>query len=287
MILFDFSGIIAASFVRSQELFETVNDELGCRHFVLNSLRASTRKFKSKYGTPVLCLDDRRYWRKGKFSQYKQSRKQKRSESTIDWEKLFRYKNQIIDELKGVYPGKVIQVDNCEADDLIAVLSRRQEQSIIISRDTDFCQLQINTDVKLFDPIEHRFRTSTDPMKDFQKKLIRGDIGDGIPSILMPDDSIVSGIRAKPVRQTFIDNLTDSCDTISDLENKIKETQSAEVFQYWCRNREMIDFDYIPDHLVSAINQKYDSTAIPKRDNFLSYLIQHKLGPLIESLQEF
>lgn len=282
-------------------MFSIDDDELKlCRHFVLNSIRANTHKFKPKFGKPVLCIDDTTYWRKSIFPQYKGLRKQKREDSKIDWQKLFKYKNQIIDELKSFYPGCVLQVKNCEADDIIAVLSRRAgENHIIVSKDTDFNQLQINNDVTIYDPISKTIKRSiyedstsnknkrNQVLLEFHEKLIKGDRGDGIPNILTDDSALVNGIRSKSVTKIFIDKLLSGCNTTGEVEDRIITTQSTDVCNNWLRNRLMIDLNMIPNEIVSDINSAFDSYRIPRRDDFLNYMITNKLGTLATSLGEF
>ena len=47
------------------------------RHLVLNSIRSYRTKFSNDYGELILCYDDKHYWRREYFPNYKSNRKSK------------------------------------------------------------------------------------------------------------------------------------------------------------------------------------------------------------------
>ena len=100
---------------------DVVEEEM-LRHMILNSLRSYRSKFYKEYGELVICCDAQNYWRKGIFPHYKANRKKSRDSSGLDWNKLFEALNKIRDEIRDYLPYKVIRIDRCEADDIIAAI---------------------------------------------------------------------------------------------------------------------------------------------------------------------
>lgn len=129
-------------------------DELLMRHIILNTLRSYVKRFRNDFGEAILCCDSRNYWRKEYFPFYKCQRKNKRDKSSLDWNAIFKVTNKLKEDLKTNFPYKVIEVHGAEADDIIAVLTKKysiHERVLIISNDSDFLQL-INKNVQIYQP---------------------------------------------------------------------------------------------------------------------------------------
>ena len=104
-------------------------DENFLRHMILNSLRAQRRKFHESYGELVLCVDSRTgNWRQAVFKEYKANRRKTKEESDLDWGMIFDTLYRIVEEIKEHFPYRVIEVSGAEADDVIAVLARRNAE---------------------------------------------------------------------------------------------------------------------------------------------------------------
>ena len=131
------------------------------RHMILNVIRTYVKKFKMTHGPEiVIACDNRNYWRRDLFPQYKASRKKNRDASGHDWGSIFEVLGKIKQELKDSSPYKVIDVDSAEADDIIAVLAMRQsahEKVMILSSDKDFAQLQKYPNIEQYSPILKKF----------------------------------------------------------------------------------------------------------------------------------
>ena len=94
------------------------------RHMVLNSLRGFNTKFKGEYGQMVLASDASNPWRRDFFPQYKHSRRLSRQDGPFDWDTIFKIISEVKDEISKNFPYKMIHVENCEADDIIAILCK-------------------------------------------------------------------------------------------------------------------------------------------------------------------
>src|SRR3990167_9018944 len=145
MLLIDLSGIIYAALMAQVVRDKNLQiDEAFLRHLILNNLRACIAKFKKQHPEIVVACDNKHYWRKDAFPYYKANRAKARS-VLVDWTMVNDTINKVKLELKEFLPYKVLDVDGCEADDIIAVLAIRASGAgtpvLIASNDKDFAQL--------------------------------------------------------------------------------------------------------------------------------------------------
>ena len=251
------------------------------RHMILNVIRTYVKKFKATHGPEVIiACDNRNYWRRDIFPQYKASRKKNRDASGHDWGSIFDCLNKIKEELKEFSPYRVIDVESAEADDIIAVLAMRQsahEKVMILSSDKDFAQLQKFTNVEQFSPILKKFIKEPLPAVQLKQMIIRGDKGDGIPNIMSPDNVFTEGGRQKPITEAKI---------IVWLNQEPKEFCNEDMLRNYARNEMLIDLTKIPDEIKQRIVEVYETTKVKTKQQFMNYMIANKLKNLIEVLDE-
>ena len=255
-------------------------DEELLRHMVLNTIRSLKTKFKD-WGELVICCDDKKVWRKDIFPYYKANRKKARDESELDWGLIFNTLNKIKQEIKDNFPYRVIQVTGAEADDVIGTLAPRlsaSERVLILSSDADFKQLQKYDNVKQYNPMLGIYVTSKHPTKDLKEKIIRGDKGDGIPSILSADDVFVAGRRQPPISKKKLDVW---------LENSPKDCLSEEEYRNYIRNDTLINFDNIPTAIKENIIKEYDESKPSTKQKLYKYFVENKLISLLECIEDF
>jgi 5'-3' exonuclease len=126
MIIFDFNQVAISSLMEQIGSSKKPVEESLVRHMILNVIRTYVKKFKTTHGPEVvIACDNKHYWRRDIFPQYKASRKKNRDASGHDWASIFECLHKIKEELKEYSPYKVVDVDTCEADDIIAVLSTK------------------------------------------------------------------------------------------------------------------------------------------------------------------
>jgi len=281
MILVDFNGIAIATVVINK-----VIDEEMIRHMILNSLRMYNLKFRKEYGEMILCCDSRNNWRREYYPQYKAGRRKGRTESDIDWNKAFDILNKVRSEIRENFPYKVIEVEGCEADDIIGTLVAntqafgQYEDVKIVSADGDFKQLQVYKNVSQFSPLLKKDVVDASPKLNLRIKIIKGDAGDGVPNVLSDDNVFVEGVRQTPVTKKKLEGI------IQELE------QDAVIYDTWYRNfqrnRTLIDLSYTPDHLKSKIINEYQAQKpASNRSLVLPFLINKNMKQLIESVEEF
>ena len=255
------------------------------RHMVLNSLRSYRTKFVNEYGELVLCYDNKVNWRREYFPNYKFSRRKDRKQSKLDWNKIFDTLHMIRDELTEYFPYKVLEVENAEADDIIASVvfhvakePKNYEKVLILSSDKDFIQLQKYNFVSQYSPIQKQFVNGVDPTTYIKEHILKGDRSDGVPNFLSPDNTFVDELRQRPISkrklETWIElQPEDFCD-----ENMLRNYQ---------RNRTLIDLSYIPDNIRQACIDTFLNTKIGSRKDLLNYFIRNKLKSLMENIGDF
>jgi len=280
IILIDWNGIAIGNIV-SQKMDA---DENLIRHMILNTVRMYRKRFHREYGEVVICCDGGKNWRKEYFPQYKFKRKQDREESSTDWNRIFEILHMVLDEIKENFPYKVVHVQECEADDIIATLAYdtqefgNYEQVLIVSSDKDFLQLQSLSNVKQFSPLKKKIITELNPKQRLLEHILRGDAGDGVPNVLSDDNCFVEGRRQSPVTSKFIYKVIDtekSCFNQDNLRN-------------FNRNETLIDLTKTPDLVKQKIiNNYYSQSKEENRSKVLPFLISKRCKLLIECVEEF
>ena len=260
-----------------------VNEDM-VRHMVLNSLRSYRSKFFDEYGELVICYDGRNYWRREIFPFYKQNRKKNRESSDLDWDSIFKTLNKIREEIREIFPYKVLEVEHAEADDIIASLvfhtakNPLPENVLIISSDKDFFQLQTHSFVKQYSPTLKKFVSGSDPEEYIKVHILKGDRGDGIPNFLSPDNTFVDNLRQKPLGANKIDKL---------VVQEPKEFCNEEMLRNYQRNQRLIDLSFVPSDLQKTIIEHYKEVKCGNRSKLLNYFIKNRLKNLTESLSDF
>lgn len=283
MIIVDLSQVMISNLM--MQLGNHTNTEVEedlLRHMILNSIRSYNMKFKNEFGEMIIACDDRKFWRRDIFPYYKANRKKSRDKSELNWTQIFDALHKIRDELKTFFPYRVVQVDGAEADDVIGALVMKygdtHEKILVLSGDKDFVQLQRYNNVKQYDPVQKKFRTTNDPDRFIKEHIMRGDTGDGIPNFLSSDNCLVVGERQKPVASKKLDvwvnqNPEEFCD--------------ERMLRGYRRNQQLVDLTFIPQHIQDAILIEYAAQADKDRKNLFNYFIEKKLKNLIESINEF
>lgn len=279
MILIDYSAV-AISNVITQKLDL---DENLLRHMILNSIRLHRAKHREKFGEVVLCIDGSNNWRKHAYPQYKFKRKDARKESKMDWSELFRITNMVREEIKENFPYKVVECDECEADDIVGVLCDytqefgNYEDVMIISGDKDFAQLQKYNNIHQYSPITRKYIKEATPRKQLIELVLKGDTADGIPNVLSGDSVFVDGIRQTPLRQKVIDQL------IND-----PKCMGEEVYRNYQRNKRLIDLSETPEDVRKKIIYNYEQqNKLDNKGKVFPYLVEKRCRRLLEDVKDF
>ena len=283
MILVDMNQVMISNMMMQIGNHQNAQvDENMLRHMILNTLRFNRQKFHREFGELLITCDDKNYWRRDIYPYYKANRRKARESSEIDWNAVFTALNRIRDELKTHFPYKVIQIESCEADDIIGTIVHKEgkalnvgEPILILSGDHDFKQLHTYANVKQYDPTRKRWITHSNPDQYLAEHIIKGDAGDGVPNVLSADNALVMGIRQRPVTKK---RLLDWAD-INNMTDEVKRN--------YYRNKAMIDLTQVPDPIKNQILGEYEAENPKDRSQLINYFIKNKLRNLMESISEF
>lgn len=296
MILVDYNQVLLSAISAGHSTFGSDLNPDMIRHMFLNSILGYKKKFGAKYGEVVICCDGGNLWRKRAFPYYKAKRAKNRAESPLDWEMIFDTMNKLRSELAEFFPYKVVHVNGAEGDDVIAVLVKYfqtndlvqrgleevPEEILIVSADTDFVQLQEYPNVSQWTPMFKKMIIEHNPREYRFNKIICGDVGDGVPSILADDDTYINpSKRSPPLRKTLLADLVELC---------MHDKPFPEKYEVnFNRNKMMIDLveHSIPPQIVANILDMYKEAYVAPRSKMLSYFMEHKLKNLASSISQF
>lgn len=286
MILLDYSQVAISSILAFKSDIQKKSDKDVkdlIRHVILSTVKSYKKKYGKQYGELIIACDGRNYWRKNVFQYYKAGRKKAREESDLDWDLIFTCLNEIREDLKLVFPYKVIRHEEAEADDVIAVLTEstqefgKYEPVMIVSSDGDFKQLQKYDNVKQFNPMLKKQVTCSNPSAYLIEHIVKaGD--DGIPNILSPDDTFVTGTRQKSVTAKRLEEF---------VKNGFLACKTEEERINFKRNKILIDFSMIPEYIKNGILAEYEKKPTGDKNQVLNYLIKHRCRLLLNEVEEF
>lgn len=295
MILVDFSQVAIAGCYAFQSDFKKGRDTNKMRdiirHSFLTSILGIKKTHGKKYGEIVFACDGSRSWRKDAFKHYKANRAKGRADSDLDWSAIFDHINNLQEEMIKFFQWRVIKINGAEGDDIIGILTKYVtdtrtkldglfevvEPVLIISSDKDFFQLHTTPTVAQYSPIQKKMVGDSSP--DFLiEKIIRGDVGDGICNIRSEADSLVKGIRQKPISEKFIKEA---------ISSNLASLSESERTRYDL-NKLLIDFNSIPKEISDQILDIYNNSSVNKDLNkTFEFLISVRARQLIDRIQEF
>ena len=281
MILIDLNQVMISNLMaQNRGNLSELPSKDAVRHSILNTIRAFNIKFREEYGEMVLCADAADPWRRDIFPNYKHQRRKGRVESQIDWDGLFKIMSEIREEFITKLPYKVLHIEKCEADDIIATLVKQQTEDLylIISGDKDFIQLQHYGNVYQFSPLLKSFIGEQEDAHVFlREQIIKGDRSDGVPNILSDDDIFLRDDRQKPINKKRLEEW-------SNIDNI---PLGSETRKYYDRNKKLIDLSMIPESISESIINRYKDYKVNDRSLLLQYFIDNKLKALIENINDF
>ena len=292
MILFDISGIFHAKVATILKLNdgEFIVDDF--KQSMVGSFATYKDLFSKKYGNSVICLDDDKYWRSAIHPYYKSRRKEKKDNDDIDWKLIYSEYRNFLAEVKTTFPYKMIHVENCEADDIIAVLSQETtEKTVIVSNDKDFIQL-INENVDLYSPMKDKITkldTGEEKISRYNyitkkeiddylwEHIIRGDTGDDIPNILSPLDCFHNHIKQKSITKKMLSEWYGL---------DIKEiAESKEILDRFNLNKKLIDLSMIPDYYKNQILLEFNKPIMGSNKKIQTYLFENGMTNILNKTQ--
>jgi len=276
MILIDFTQTIIAGLMAQLKMNDGEVSEDMLRHMILNSVRNYQKKYAPDYGEIVLCTDSSHTWRKEFYPLYKANRKKTRDASDLDWKMLFDTLQIVKEEIRDNFPYRYMYVEQCEADDIIAILVKHaREPVMIVSGDKDFQQLHKYDYVKQWSPNLNKLITCDNPDLFLKEHILTGDKSDGIPNILSNDDCFAEGIRQTPLRKGIKDSYL-----------RMTIEKDDKYYRNYLRNQTLIDLEFIPQNIEDKILEEYENT-VPVKGKVFDYLRTHRLNELLNHVEDF
>ena len=219
-------------------------------HLFINQILSFTNKLGgSKQNRVVICFDSSS-WRKKYYidnlpKDYgKETYKGRRvKDESIDWDKIFGLINQVSETLNLYSDFDIMRVQEAEADDIIAVLAKefkKKETIWIASSDKDFIQLQDTPRVNIYDPLKQQFKPTVDKELFKTIHIMIGDVSDNIKAI-----------KERLGEKTAIKMLN---------ELPILLQTSPSMRERYEFNKNLIDFDYIPEYISKRILNEFNNS---------------------------
>jgi len=160
------------------------------------------------------------------------------------------------------------------------------ERLLIVSSDKDFKQLHSFANVEQYDPIMKKaFLHVENPSRFLKEHVLRGDVDDGVPNVLSPDNCFVMNTRQKPLHQKKVDVWVDAWMCRSDPHDY--DFIPEDIRNNLYRNIRLIDMQQVPFDVAERIELEYNSQAGKDRSKLFSYFVQNKLKNLMADLSEF
>jgi len=180
----------------------------------------------------IFACDSATYWRRDLFPDYKGHRREHLLKQQV---------KAAITGFKATNAKLCIEVENCEADDVIYAVSQFTDNTVsIVSSDQDFIQL-MSERVKVFEPRYKQFRAlPKKPEYELFVKCMRGDVSDNIPSAY-------PYIRTRRLQAAYHQ---------PKLMTEIMDTQledGSTVSENYERNCQLIDLSRIPEHYQAQL----------------------------------
>ena len=276
-LLFDVSNIIYALYSMKHKEFDDIKDlQVFCKETFIKSVYYKISEHGAKQSDVILATDNSS-WRKDIFKFYKFKRSEQKKKSEIDYEIMNEFYDSFMQDISELFPFHVLNIEKCEADDIIGVLTNyfhnKIEEVYIISRDKDFLQL-IDKDIHLVDPFRNDYivegkiyknvmsvTTKEEALKYKLLHIITGDTTDGIMNMLSDDHVLAfpKVINGKKEKQTSIgwkkiSKLLNEDGTLNMEEYKTFIKQNT---KNWLRNKKLIDLNDIPNEYKDLIINTY------------------------------
>lgn len=296
-LLIDFNNLAIRAYFGAKEITEDPNDiQWGLwRYNVFNSIYHSLWKVKNVKEV-IIAIDDIRSWRKAFYSRYKESRKKRKKDSKFDWDTIYTMMQELASDLKHHMPFKILKVKSAEADDIIGVLTPKlKNPCVIIARDEDYFQLfGRKQNLKIYDPISQILYSPDDfeDIKDFLLKLVFcGQTKDDIPNILTPNDwgltEATEGRRKPGFGVKSFDKIKHDIKGFIQKGYTNKIYGKVDLHETLKRNRLLMDFDKIPNTIITRIVNCYNSSYnFPPIDNIYLFFEKHKMRVFIDNIHK-
>ena len=282
-LLFDYNNLAFRTiFVKDVGITTPSPDYQVWKYLTFNAI------FQSLYAVQdttevILALDDTNPWRRAYFPRYKESRSKTRAKKDdINWKEVYSNLMGLADDIKKHIPFKVILSTRCEADDIIAVIAKNLDHDCsIISNDEDFKQL-ISKRIQVYNPRKKEYVQCEDTERFIITKSLTGQSKDDIFNVKTPSDWGKTPETEGKRKPGFGPKSAEKVLKYG-WEAWLKDNDLEANFK---RNRILMDFNYIPEPIVSNIMKQYNSYEFPDADNIYKFFAKNHFKGFIDSFTQ-
>jgi 5'-3' exonuclease len=277
-LFLDFNNLAIRTVFSDKDTINNPNPDFNLhRDALLTSIFYNIRNFKPD--EVILAVDDENCWRKKIYPEYKEHRKSKKDNDIFPWNSYYSYISEYIEEIKVIFPFVVLKVPYCEADDVVAVLTKHLQNAlkIVVTADSDYIQLLDIPNLKLYNPLTQKFITDDNPKLTMEIKIVGGDVGDNIRSIEKRKRGEDPILKTKIGEKTAL-KLIKTNELVPLLES------NEEINNNYKRNRQLVDWGYIPNVLQTKILEMYNSYTIPNSSDLFNFFLKHRLRKQMEDI---
>jgi hypothetical protein len=246
------------------------------RQRVLKTVREIKQHQSKHYGDLVLCLNSHSSWRRDIFPYYTATRRPRKK--VADWSEVISGENRLRDEFTEYLPYRVIEVDKCEASDVIGALAGSFTSPVLlISSDMGLFQAHYQN-TEQWDLVGMRFFSEAHSQLELNKHIILGAPDHSVPNFLSPDDAIASKRK-----QAAITNK----DLALWVNENPKKFCDEETYPYYKRNEKLLDLSKMPSKLTESIFDRYRFFPLADRSKLFEYFTKVGSRELMGNINGF
>jgi 5'-3' exonuclease len=239
------------------------------KYLTLNNIVKSIKHFEPE--RVVIALDAKVSWRKKIYDNYKAHRSSARDASPVDFDSFFPVAMKFWEDLAKVF-GNIyfLKIEDCEADDIIAVGTKycfNDYDITNITSDSDMHQLYEYKNYSQYNPITKSIVKILNYKKELDIKIIKGDKSDNIPAIIKK----CGKVTAEKIYNEGLDSYL--------LDINVKNN--------YIRNKMLIDFAMIPVDIKNKIISSINNYSLQKFDGrkLYDFVMKERIGQIFPELQ--
>ena len=228
-----------------------------------NDINNIVKKLKIDWNNLVFAKDcPRKYiWRNELYVNYKSTRDEMHKKQNFNGGEIFHYVyNTFIPELIKKHNIRLISCNNAEADDVVATITKYLMENTnsnvtIIANDNDYLQL-LNDRVKLSN-IKLKYKEIENNHEELWTKILVGDISDNIQPCYIKRDIINDSKKYKNnIIKCTKRNISKLVKNEEFLTKILNDPDLIENRQH-LTNRQLIDFNFIPENIKDEIIKNF------------------------------
>ena len=234
--------------------------------------------FKVPVHTLVLAADSKNSWRYQAWPRYKEDRKKKnaKDKSKFPWDDYYREYDQFIADMKECFPVKMIQIDTCEADDIIGIIAGKASVAEIVSTDKDFLQLS-REGIKIYNPMKKQHVSHPNPNMFLAEQIMCGQAKDSIFNIKTPLDH-PEGKRKPGFGPKAFEKVLEH-----GIGDWLKENNLVDRYKF---NKTLMDFAEIPQDIQDTIMSEYNDYKYPDPSKMWEFIEKQGWPELVENFTQ-